>query len=348
MNRLYQSLDEKWSPDANLRPRPNVSVIIVNYACSEATIAAITSIKETSGDLNIEIIMVDNSSPDASTTAIKNAHSDINVIQAGYNGGYAWGNNVGIYRARGDKLLILNPDTVLKPGALCAAVRVLNAHPDIGIIGPRTYWNNGQVQSTIFRYPTLKQLFWNILVPNSLLRRSSWFGDSRYATASRDDCLDVEVVAGCFMLMPRNVIEQVGPMDDRFFMYSEEVEWCWRVRQAGYRVVYCPDAEIEHVGQISTGRENPWKAIEIARGQLLFLRLTRGVAVARLGCVLMLSGSLVRSVWMITLTLVAPNKVASWWAQLRFLLTALVMLPEGQEVPPPEHAGFLVTDPEGD
>lgn len=313
----------------------DLSIVIVNYNTRDVTIEAVESVLENSGSLAVEIIVVDNASSDGSVEALRAAFPQVTVVDAGHNGGYAWGNNIGIRRAGGRYLLILNPDAQVYDGTLDQAVQYMDANPDIGILGARVTLEGGSQQLTLFRHVSLKNMIWNILVPNRILRKSRFFGDQRYASGSRDSVQDVDVVAGCFMMLPRGVIDKVGMMDDRFFMYSEESEWCWRVKQAGLKVRYNPDIRIMHHGAVSTGKASPWKSVEIAKGHILFLRFTRSPIIAWLGTAIMLVGDLLRAVWFLPAMLMKPRHegARAWRARTAFLLHALFNPPRGQ-VPP--------------
>lgn len=320
---------------------PDLSVIIVNYNTAEVTAKSITSVISNSGRLVVELIVVDNGSTDGSVEYLTAQFPQITVVDTGYNGGYAWGNNVGIHRSRGRYVLILNPDALVLDDTLERAVALLEKHPDIGLLGARAYLENGRQQLTVFRHPTLRNMAWNIFIPNRVIRKSSLFGDQRYASHSTDTALDVDIVAGCFMMISRKTLEIVGPMDHRFFMYSEESEWCWRVKQAGYRVHYNPEIQILHYGAVSTGQTSPWKSVEIARSHILFLRITRGVHVAYIGTMLMCIGDLLRIGIMLPAYFISREKqtCSTWKARLMFLLSALVSPPRGQTPPPPQEAG---------
>ncbi len=315
--------------------RPDLSVIIVNYNTRDTTLNAVQSVLDNPGILDIEIIVVDNASSDGSVDALRNAFPQVTIVDTGHNGGYAWGNNVGIQRARGRYLLVLNPDTQIYAGTLEGAVRYMERNPDVGILGAYARLENRTQQLTTFRHVSLTSLFWNMFVPNRVIRKSRYFGDQRYASLSSDLVQDVDVVAGCFMMLPRAVIDQVGAMDDRFFMYSEESEWCWRVKQAGLKVRYNPDIKILHFGAVSTGQTSPWKSVEIAKGHILFLRFTRGPLIAWLGTGIMLLGDLLRAVWFLPATLVTPRHdgARAWRARTAFLLQALFDPPRGQTPP---------------
>ncbi|WP_424831774.1 glycosyltransferase family 2 protein [Ruegeria sp.] len=320
----------------------DLSVIIVNYKTADETSKAVQSVLDHSGALDVEVIVVDNDSQDGSVEALREAHPQIDVLDTGHNGGYAWGNNIGIRRAQGRYLLVLNPDALVYEGTLERAVAYMDKNPEIGILGGHVSLENGTQQPTLFREVSLNKLFWSLFVPNRVLRRSQLFGDQRYASLSRDTVQDVEVVAGCFMMLSRDVVDKVGMMDDRFFMYSEESEWCWRVRQAGLKVRYNPDVRLMHYGAVSTGQTSPWKSVEIAKGHILFLRFTRGPFVAWLGTMLMVLADLLRGVWFLPLSLLRPGHkgAEAWRARITFLLGALVRQPKGQ-TPPQADIGLV-------
>jgi len=319
----------------------DISVIIVNYNTRDVTTEAVASVLRHSGGLEIEVIVVDNDSQDGSVEALRAAFPQVTVVDTRHNGGYAWGNNVGLHRARGRYVLILNPDALLHETSLETALGYMVAHPEVGILGAEVFLEDGNRQLTVFRFPSLTNLFWRLIVPNRIIRESRWFGDQRYASRGYDRIMDVEVIAGCFMLLPRAVVNEVGLMDDRFFMYSEETEWCWRVGQAGYKVRYNPDVKITHFGAVSTGQSSPWKSVEIAKGHILFLRFTRGPLAAWAATALMLAGEVPRGFLLMPARLIGrkSQRAEIWQAKAGFLLRALFNLPRGQTPPPAEAAG---------
>ncbi|WP_371055987.1 glycosyltransferase family 2 protein [Rhodosalinus sp. K401] len=330
--------------------QPELSILIVNYNCAQDTIRAVQSVQANADDFRVEIIVVDNASTDDSVDRIRAAVPDARVVATGANGGYAWGNNVGISIAQGRYVLVLNPDTEVSTDALQKAVAYLDEHQHVGLLGARSEDGDGHVEQTCFRYPRLRDLFWRAFLPFSVLRRSRLFGDRRYRSLSLEDICDVEAVVGCFMMVPRRVIDEVGGLDDRFFMYSEETEWCWRIRKAGYQVHYHPDVRIIHYGGGSTGGVSPWSAVETAKSQILFLRLTRGAGVARVGTGLILLGDALRAAWFVPISVTRAGRArgAHWRARFVFLCKALIDQPKGQTPPPiPDtvaKAGFTETD----
>lgn len=315
------------APDA-----PDVTAVIVNYNTRELVLAAVRSLKAHADDVRLEIVVVDNASSDGSAAALREAFPDVTVIDAP-NLGFAAGNNRGFEAAHGRYLLLFNPDAEATPGLLRASLDAMEEDPSIGALGCRVVHPDGSTDPSVFRFPRLSHVLWNVLVPGSAMARSRMFGDVRYAEADLDAPLDVDVVAGCYILVPREVVAEVGGLDERFFMYSEETEWCWRIRRSGRRVLYAPVGTVVHYGGASTDGVSPWSAVETAKGQILFFRITRGDAAARLVTALMLVRDGMRRVVLEVLAPLVPGVRKSLpllRARTRFLTQAVRSPPLGQ------------------
>jgi len=193
----------------------------------------------------LEVIVVDNASQDGSPAMVRQEFPQARVIVNPQNLGYGAANNRGIAVASGEFLLILNPDIEALADALPRLVACAQEQPDVGMLGPRMLWPDGATQSSRRRVPTLPVLFlestWlERLAPRRLLRH--YYRQDQADTAPQD----VDWITGAAMLTRRAVVESVGGFDERFFMYSEELDWCRRIKEAGWRVSYCPDTNIIH------------------------------------------------------------------------------------------------------
>ncbi|MHA7820214.1 MAG: glycosyltransferase family 2 protein [Erythrobacter sp.] len=311
----------------------DISVVIVSYNTRDMTLECVASVLDDAGELAVEIIVVDNQSNDGSSAALRERFPGISVIDSPANGGFAYGNAIGFEQSHGRFVLLLNPDTRLHKGALQASIEHMAANPKTGIMGARVWLDDGSQQSSAMRFLTLKQFAINLFVSNQVQRRHAILGDTRYASLSFDETHRVDSVSGCYMFVRREVIGDIGALDTRFFMYGEETEWCHRARRAGWDVVYNPKVEILHHGAASTAHLSEWKAIEMTRGQLLFLRFTRGSLVAWLAALLMTLRDLLRApLYAMKALLGRPDGASAWRARLGFLLGALVRLPKGQSV----------------
>jgi N-acetylglucosaminyl-diphospho-decaprenol L-rhamnosyltransferase len=193
-----------------------------------------------------EVIVVDNASADGTPEMLTAEFPDVRLIANAKNVGFTRGNNQALALAQGRYLFLLNPDTELRPGALGTLVDYMDAHPDVGIAGPQLCSSDGSRQSSRRRFPTLATAF----LESTPLQR--WFPRSRvlsryYMLDTPDDqTQEVDWVTGAALFVRRALYEQVGGLDEGFFMYSEELDWCDRAKRAGWRIVYLPSAQVVH------------------------------------------------------------------------------------------------------
>ncbi len=233
----------------------DLSIVIVNWNVRDLLRRCLLSIQST----NTEIIIVDNASSDGSVGMVQAEFPGVHLITNTDNRGFPAANNQGLAIAQGRYVLLLNPDTEIVGDALATMVAYADAHPDVGLIGPQLLNADGSVQSSRRRFPTLLTAFFESTwlkgyAPRRLLERYE------FLDRPDDAVQDVDWVTGAAMMARREAIEQVGPMDAGFFMYSEELDWCRRFRESstgssgrcGWRVVYLPTAQIiHHVGKSS-------------------------------------------------------------------------------------------------
>ena len=257
-----------------------LSVIIVNWNVRDLLQRALASVYASWDDKpGLEIIVVDNASHDDSVAMLHADFPDVHVIANTENRGFPGGNNQGLAAATGDFLLLLNPDTEIVADALPRMVEYLQAHPDAGMVGPQLLNPDGSVQSSRRRFPTLPVLFlestWlEKLAPRKLLRYY-------YAQEQPDNVIqDVDWITGAAMLTRREAVAQVGCMDEGFFMYSEELDWCRRIREAGWRVVYFPEARIVHHEGKSSEQVVPARHIYFQSSKVRYTRKYHGNAIA--------------------------------------------------------------------
>jgi N-acetylglucosaminyl-diphospho-decaprenol L-rhamnosyltransferase len=232
----------------------DLSIVIVSRNTRDVLRASLRSIAAHAGDLRTETIVVDALSTDGTPAMICKEFPDVLLVQPAENTGFSRGNNIGIRRARGAAILLLNPDTELTPGALTTLVAALRSAPDLGAVGPRLRYPDGSVQSSRRRFPTLM----TAAVESTIVQE--WLPDhpalARYTMADLPDDAphDVDWLVGACLLVRREVFETAGLLDERLFLYAEEPEWCWRVRCAGWRVRYIPAAEVIHHEGTSTSQ----------------------------------------------------------------------------------------------
>ncbi len=237
-------------------------MVIVNYNTADLVIDCLRSI---ASEPHFQVVLVDNASPDGSAdrlrTAIQaNGWADwVELIPATRNGGFAAGNNVALRQLLAspnlpDYVLLLNPDTVVHPGAISRLVTFLEAHPRAGIAGSRLEDPDGTPQRSAFRFPTVAAEFENGLRLGLVSRLLSRFV---VAPTVRDEEHPVAWVSGASMLVRRAVLEQIGLLDEGYFLYFEEVDFCRRACTAGWECWYVPESRVVHLVGQATGMNNP-------------------------------------------------------------------------------------------
>ncbi|HEY52692.1 MAG TPA: glycosyltransferase family 2 protein, partial [Caldilineae bacterium] len=225
----------------------DLSVIIVNWNAAAYLPAALESLFTAQGDLRMEVLLVDNASTDDSIQVVQRRFPQVEVLENHENRGYAAANNQGLVWAQGRYILLLNPDTEMPATALRLFIAYLKAHPEVGVVGPRLQAKRGKIQggaagydpslSTIFNFST----FLYRLLPGYF--KGLWLPRSRYKQA---DPVQVDWVSGACMMVRREAFTAAGLLDERYFMYSEDVEWCRRIRQAGFQVACLPTVAVTH------------------------------------------------------------------------------------------------------
>lgn len=241
------------------KENPVLSIIFVNYNTSQYIIDCIKSINEYEYSCkDYEFIVVDNNSGDAGLSKLKKKYSFIKLIKAPKNGGFAYGNNIGISVANGDFLLLLNPDTYLEDNAIEKLIKRIKTDDELSFIGPKLFYPDKKNQSYYLpkSYLTLwrlfcERLFLHRLFPNSFLFNSYYRTYMDY----EKECY-VEQISGAAFLFRRSVIEKIGVMDENYFMYFEESDYCFKAKKNCYKMLYYPESKIIHIGGL--GNPQNW------------------------------------------------------------------------------------------
>lgn len=235
----------------------DVSVIIVNYNVREYLANALESLRPALKGLRSEVIVVDNASTDGSVAMMRRSFPRVQLIPSPENLGFARANNLAIRKARGRYLLLLNPDTVVQEDTVRVMLAHLETHPDVGIAGCKILNPDGTFQLAARRsFPTPWVAAARILGLSRLFPSSTLFGRYNLTYRSTETTYDVDAVSGSFMFVRREAIDRVGGLDERFFMYGEDLDWCYRIAQAGWRVRYVHTTSIIHYKGESTRRSS--------------------------------------------------------------------------------------------
>lgn len=230
----------------------DVSIIIVNWNTRDILKDCLNSVYEQTVKGKVEVIVIDNHSTDGSVEMIKKNFPQVTLIENSTNRGFAAANNQGMAIAKGRYVLLLNSDTIVLDNAIAKIVSFADAHVDAAVVGCRVLNPDGTIQPTCFMFPSVLNLILSASYLYKLFPRSRFFGRERMSWWMRDDIREVDVVTGCFMFVRREVIEQVGMMDELFFMYGEETDLCYRFKQAGWKVMFASVGRIIHLGGQST------------------------------------------------------------------------------------------------
>ena len=232
--------------------RPDLSVVVVSWNVRELLCGCLRSLRETAGVLDVEVVVVDNASSDGSAEQVRTAFPQVQLIALDENTGYAGGNNRGLAASHGRHVLSLNPDTVVRPGALEAIVRTLDSDPHIGAVAPRNLREDGRVRPSARRFPSRAAMLYRYLFFRGIQPLRGAYRAYRMRDVAWDREMSVDQPAGAALAVRRTVLEEVGGWDDGFFMYFEEVDLCRRIRDRGYEIRFTPAAEVVHLGGRST------------------------------------------------------------------------------------------------
>jgi len=231
----------------------DLAVVVVNYNAGEHLLRCLASVVERSGGAELEIVVVDNDSRDGSAQAAAGRFPQATVIETGANRGFAAGVNVGIGATTAPFVLVLNPDAEIWEGTLEAFAKLAAERPRAGAIGPLIRNADGTVYPSPRLHPTIGVAVGHaFLAP--LWHDNPWSRRYRMADWDRSAEREVEWISGSAFLVRREALDRIGQLDERFFLYAEEVDLFRRLREAGWTVLFTPELEVLHEGGVSTGR----------------------------------------------------------------------------------------------
>ena len=258
----------------------DLSIVIVNWNVRELLRRCLHSIMSSlqlpASNFQIETIVVDNASSDGSVAMVEGEFPQVRLIANSENVGFTVGNNQGIAASQGRYILLLNPDTEIVGDTPTTMVEYMDHHPQVGALGPQLLNPNGSIQSSRRRFPTLATAF----LESTVLQQ--WFPRNRatrhyYITDRPDDEVqEVDWVTGACLLVRRETVEQVGLLDEGFFMYSEELDWCRRMKAQGWKVIYLPTARVVHHGAQSSEQVKSFQHVQFQRSKIRYFRKHHG------------------------------------------------------------------------
>lgn len=254
----------------------DLAIVIVNYNVASLLRRCLHSVFAAEGDFRFAVCVVDNNSADGSAAMVRDEFPQVNVIANEENVGYPAANNQGL-RALGvcgerppRYALLLNPDTEVPPRAFARLLAYMDANGDVGVVGPKLVLPDGSLDLACRRgFDSMSALVYRMVGLSRLFPQSPRFARYNMTFLDEDELAEVDSVVGAFMLVRVEALDGVGLLDDRFWMYGEDLDWAKRIKDAGWRIVYNPAVTVLHVKRASS-RQNPRADVEFYRAMLIF------------------------------------------------------------------------------
>lgn len=303
----------------------DVSIIVVNWNAKELLEHCLDCVYDTIGMVSHEVIVVDNASNDGSVAMLHSKFPQVRLLENRENIGFARGNNQGITVARGMYYLLLNSDAFVNPGAIPTMLRFMERHPEAGACGCRLYYEDGTLQRSAYSFTTLWTELWQIIWLDRLFPRSRVFGKYKLTFWDMNDIRPVDSIMGAVMMLRAEAICQIGTLDDQFFMYSEEMDLCYRLKKAGWTVYYDPEASAIHVwGGSSKKVQKETTFLRLYHSRVRYFRKHYGRFTTWLYKLVLSFGSLIRAaggslVYLLHRRQDTRQNARNYWALLRMV-----------------------------
>jgi GT2 family glycosyltransferase len=234
------------------RKRPSVSVIVVVWNAKKYVVECLESLRQHCREVCDEVIVVDNASSDGTPELVAERFPECRLIRNQDNLGFAKANNIGIAACAGEYVCLVNSDVKFISDCISPMIQYMEGHPGAAVLGPKMLAPDGMVWRSTMRFPTVWNHFCRSLGLDKAFRKSRFFGGLLMSDFDHQSTAPVEVLNGWFLAVRRSAMDRVGPLDPRFFMYGEDVDWCYRFRQCGEGVVFFAGAEAIHYGGASS------------------------------------------------------------------------------------------------
>lgn len=248
----------------------DLSIIIVSWNAKRLLLECLQSLTYEHSAYSTEIIVVDNASTDGSPEAVQEQFPHVKLVRNDANLGFAKGNNIGIKQSIGEYICLVNSDVKVLKGCLDRMYDYMDRHPSVGILGPKILWPDLTLQDSCRKFPTLLNNLFPAIALDKAFPRSKIFSGEHMRYFPHDRVRTVDSLVGCFLMVRREAIYQVGLFDERFFIYVEEVDWCKRFWNSGWEVVFYPHAQVIHYGRGSSSNAPAKFAMEQERAKLQY------------------------------------------------------------------------------
>lgn len=255
---------------------PDVSIVIVSWNAKKFLKQCLRSVYDTIREITFEVWVADNNSSDGSPEMVRKKFPQTKLICTGDNLGFAKANNICIKKSRGRYLCLINSDVKLVNDSIEVMLSYIDKHPEVGMLGPKVINPDKTLQQSVRNFPTYWNAFSGALALDTIFPKSQLFGNCPTPLLANDSPRNVDVLLGCFWMVRREALNDVGLLDERFFMYREDVDWCKRFKLAGWKVVYFPKVEAIHYGGGSSSNAPIECYVEMKRSSLLFWKKFHG------------------------------------------------------------------------
>jgi GT2 family glycosyltransferase len=261
----------------------DLGIVIVNWNTKDLLRRCLQTVLASTGAFTFKVVLVDNASTDGSAEMVRAEFPAVHVIASPTNGGFSYGNNLGLkalgYQGKGDVdadapryALLLNPDTEVPPTSLYDMVKFMDSRPDVGVAGPKLVLEDGSLDVACRRsFPTPMVSFYRFSGLSKLFPHNPRFGRYNMTFVDPDVELEVDSVVGAYMQVRREAIRDAGLLDELFFMYGEDLDWAFRIKEAGWKVFYHPQVMVKHIKRASSRRSKKAQ-FEFQRAMLIFYR----------------------------------------------------------------------------
>ena len=248
----------------------DVSVIIPSWNAKKYLQGCVNSIIKETKHCSIEIIVVDNASTDGSPEMIQNQFPQLKLIRNSDNFGFAKACNIGMRQAEGNYFCILNSDVTIKEECIDNMFSYMEKHPEIGVLGPKILGSDGNVQRSCMGFPSLWNSLCRAFALDTIFPDTKLFSGMLMTYWPHDTIRSVDVINGCLWLVRSKAVQKVGLLDEDFFMYSEDKDWCKRFHESGWQVVFFPEAKAIHFGGVSSSNAPIRFSIEYIKANLQY------------------------------------------------------------------------------
>ncbi|MBI2252241.1 MAG: glycosyltransferase family 2 protein [Armatimonadetes bacterium] len=252
---------------------PDLSVIIVNWNAKDTLESCLNSLKEDLAGIKNEIFVVDNNSQDGSINLIKEKFHEVNLIENKENLGFSKANNQALRISKGEFILILNPDTFIFKGTIKKLINFIKINTHAGMVGPKIINQDGTLQLACRRsIPNPKVVFLKVLGLDKIFPKNPKLSQYNLTYLDENEIAKVEAVSGSCMLIRRKALEEVGLFDEDYFLYAEDLDWCYRFIKKGWEIYYYPSVKILHYKKVSSEKRRILSILNFYQAMYIFYR----------------------------------------------------------------------------